>query len=127
MELSGAEDGKITDGDTQGGWTGGNGSGRMETVEGQTNIPSWQEEIVGFQSGKLERFMKENDMEQRLEYTVRDIMHVFRNVIEQRDLCKKTNTLCVLFDAELKSILGMRSSYGEEFKKRVEKMTTPMG
>ena len=91
MELSGAEDGKITDGDTQGGGTGGNGSGRMETVEGQTNIPSWQEEIVGFQSGKLERFMKENDMEQQSEYTVRDIMHVFRNVIEQRDLCKKTN------------------------------------
>ena len=66
-------------------------------------------------------------MAQRSEYSVRDIMHVFRNVIDQRELREKTNTLCVMFDAELRSILGMRSSYQEEFKERVKEMTTPTG
>ena len=123
--MTDGKSGELTE--TQGGGTDGNEPESMETVGVLTKNSSWPEEVVRFECGVLEQFVRTNDMAQRSEYSVRDIMHVFRNVIDQRDLREKTNTLCVMFDAELRSILGMRSSYQEEFKERVKEMTTPTG
>ena len=125
MTLSGEKDGKLTD--TRGGGTDGDEPERMETVGEPTSITNWLEEVVRFKAGVLEQFVKRHDKEQRSEYSMNDIMHIIRNLVIERNLHEATNSHCIIFDAEFRSVLGMRSSYGEEYKEKVKEMTTPTG